>query len=280
VTDGSVPKSGTENAHRAEGSVVREAENVHRAEGSVVRDLKTIGIVRSGYTREIMPPLGAPGIVEVFPEFADGLLHLEKHTHLWVLAWMDGASRDPLQVTPRGVRDLGEAGKHGVFAVRSPSRPNPIGLTAARITGRNANLIHLDPLDFADGTPVIDLKPYFSTRDLIFSARSVQIGRPASIEAVRDSATMQALAFNGESSPGLELAIAIVTHFRTEVLGFVDPEEWEFTVPFDRPRLAQALTGLTRTWPQFHSRDAVVFRLGGSAYEYELHEDDFRFYPH
>ena len=48
----------------------------------------------------------------------------------------------------------------------------------------------------------------------------------------------------------------------------------------ERPRLAQALTGLTHTWPKLHSTDAVVFRHAGATYEYELHEDDFRFYPH
>ena len=80
-----------------------------------------------------MPPLGAPAAVDLFPEFADGLLRFEKHSHIWVMAWLDGAERDVLQVTPRGVRDRGPDGLHGVFSVRSPARPNPIGLTAARV---------------------------------------------------------------------------------------------------------------------------------------------------
>ena len=86
--------------------------------------LKQIGVVRSAIAnRKDLPPLGAPASVELFPEFADGLLHFEKHSHLWVMAWLDTAARDPLQVIPRGLKDQGEAGLHGVFAVRSPARP-------------------------------------------------------------------------------------------------------------------------------------------------------------
>ena len=240
-----------------------------------------IGIVRSAIAnRKDLPPLGAPASVELFPEFAAGLLHIEKHSHLWVMAWLDTAARDPLQVIPRGLKDQGEAGLHGVFAVRSPARPNPIGLTAARVVGRSGLRIDFDALDFNDGTPVIDLKPYFASRDMIFSAQSQQVGRPTEANAIRESAHMQALAFAGQESDGLDLAVAIMTHFRTEVLGYTDPETWDLTVPIDRPRLSEALTGLTRTWPQFHAVDAVIFRYGAFTYEYELHEDDFRFYPH
>jgi tRNA (adenine37-N6)-methyltransferase len=242
--------------------------------------LKQIGVVHSAIKeRKDLPPLGAPASVELLPEFAPGFLHIEKHSHLWALAWLDTAARDVLQVVPRGLKDQGEAGLHGVFAVRSPARPNPIGLTAARVIGRDSLTIHFDALDFNDGTPIIDLKPYFASRDMIFAATSAQVGRPADIDAVHASAAMQALAFCGEESLGLDLAVAIMTHFRTEVLGFADPEAWDYTVPIGRPRLAQALTGLTRTWPKLHAADAVVFRHAGSTYEYELHEDGFRFYP-
>ena len=244
-------------------------------------ELRQIGVVRSPITdRKDLPPLGVAASVELFPEFAEGLLHIEKHSHLWVLAWLDTANRDPLQVVPRGLKDQGEAGLHGVFAVRSPARPNPIGLTAAAVIGRTGLTIHFDALDFNDGTPVIDLKPYFASRDMIFSATSAQVGRPASVDAVRDSARMQALAFNGGESVGLDLAVDIMTHFRTEVLAFSDPETWDVSVPIDRPRLAQAIAGLTRTWPQLHTADAVIFRHGGARYEYALFEDEFRFYPH
>ena len=151
--------------------------------------LTQIGTVRSAIkNRKDLPPLGAPASVELLPEFAAGLLHIEKHSHLWVLAWLDTAARDVLQVVPRGLKDQGDAGLHGVFAVRAPARPNPIGLTAARVVGREGLTIHFDALDFNDGTPVIDLKPYFASRDMIFSATSAQVGRPADIDSVRASA--------------------------------------------------------------------------------------------
>jgi tRNA (adenine37-N6)-methyltransferase len=248
-------------------------------------NLVPIGVVRSPIRdRKDLPPLGVGASVELYPEFAAGVLHIEKHSHLWVLAWLDTARRAALQVVPRGLKDQGDAGLHGVFAVRSPSRPNPIGLTAARVVGtgfaQGQLRIDFDALDFNDGTPIIDLKPYFPSRDMIFSATTRQVGRAATIDAVRESARMQALAFSGEASVGLDLAVEIITHFRTEVLGFTDPGHWDITVPIERPKLMQALTGLTRTWPNMHSVDAVVFRHGGAAYEYELHEDSFRFYPH
>ncbi len=55
-----------------------------------------------------------------------------------------------------------------MFAVRSPARPNPIGLTSARLLKREGLVLHLDKLDFLDGTVVVDIKPYFAVRDLHF----------------------------------------------------------------------------------------------------------------
>ncbi|MBK5290747.1 MAG: tRNA (N6-threonylcarbamoyladenosine(37)-N6)-methyltransferase TrmO [Acidobacteriia bacterium] len=238
--------------------------------------LHPVGVVRSPVTdRKDMPPLGVPAAVEIFPEFSDGLLHLEKHSHIWVLAWLDQTGRGALQVTPRGVRDQGAGGLHGVFAVRSPTRPNPIGLTAARILSRSGNRIELDRLDFSDGTLVVDLKPYFSTRDMIFSARNAQVGKPASIQAVRESLLMQALQFCGAPSPDLELAVEICTRFRTEVLDFNDPPQWDITVPSSRPQLADAFMGITRVSLgqgslRLHSEPTVVFVHEGRRYDYAL----------
>jgi tRNA-Thr(GGU) m(6)t(6)A37 methyltransferase TsaA len=115
---------------------------------------------------------GVPASVEIYSEFAAALHRIEKHSHLWVFAWLNNGrdERDVLQVTPRGVTDPGPEGLHGVFSVRSPARPNPIGLTVAKVLSRDGLTIHFDRLDFVDQTPVLDLKPYFVTRDLVFSA--------------------------------------------------------------------------------------------------------------
>ncbi len=209
--------------------------------------LRQIGVVRSAIAdRKDMPALGAPAAVEVFEEFAPALLHFEKHTHIWVLAWLEGASRDPLQVTPRAVRGQGPDTLHGVFGLRAPSRPNPIGLTAARVVRRDGLRIECDLLDFADGTPVVDIKPYFVTRDLYFSARNAQIGRPADRAALAEALLLQGAQFHGELCDDVRLAAEIVAHFRGDVLDFVDPVNIEVTAPLARAHLVDALMGMTR----------------------------------
>lgn len=222
-----------------------------------------------------MPPLGAPARLELFPEFAPGLLRLEKHSHVWVLGWLDAASRQVLEVTPKGVSDRGPEGLHGVFAVRSPVRPNPIGLTAAKILRVEGSSIEVDRLDFLDGTPLLDLKPYFVSRDLIFSAANAQIGRPASREALRESLLFQVLHFHGELCSGAALGVRIVEHYRAEVLGMTDPSQWRVGAPLDRGCLVDALLGITRAslgrgslW--FLAQDCVRFEHGDRVTVYRL----------
>jgi tRNA-Thr(GGU) m(6)t(6)A37 methyltransferase TsaA len=230
-------------------------------------ELRPIGVVHSSVAeRKIMPPWGVPASVEIWPEFAAGLLRIEKHSHLWILGWFDRGEheRDVLQVTPRGVADKSPAALHGVFAVRSPARPNPIGLTVARVLSREGLTIHLERLDFLDGTPVIDIKPYFITRDLVFSANGGQIGRPRSREELRDSLCAQAAHFHGALPPGAALAVRIVEHYRVTFHGMNDPARWKITAPLARPELIDAIMGMTRVTPgrgdlRFHSSPAVRF---------------------
>ena len=239
-------------------------------------ELKQIGVVRSGISaRKQMPSLGAPAVLELFPEYGEGLLRFEKHSHIWVLAWLDQAERDVLQVTPRGVADRSAAGLHGVFAVRSPARPNPIGLTACRVLRREGLHIHVGRLDFLEGTPIIDVKPYFVTRDLILAANNTQIGKPASREALRESLTLQALHFHGELCEELQRTVEIIERFRVEELDGFDPPGWDVSVPLHRPCVIDAMMGMTRATPgrgnlQFHSEDAVIVRHDGKAFRYPL----------
>jgi len=220
-------------------------------------DLRPIGVVHCAVKdRRQMPPWGVSARVELHEPFAAGLHRIEKHTHLWVLAWLDspppghaGAEREVLQVTPRGVRETGEEGLHGVFAVRSPARPNPIGLTASRLLSVEGRMLSLERLDFLDGTPVIDLKPYFVTRDLIYSAAGRQIGAPASREALRESLTAQAVAFHGRLAPSIALGVRIIEHFRFTHFSLNDPPAWRVEAPLADPILLDALLGITRTSP-------------------------------
>jgi tRNA-Thr(GGU) m(6)t(6)A37 methyltransferase TsaA len=120
-----------------------------------------IGIVHSPFSElEGMPiqPTGhasAPGRIEVFPEFREGLRDLDGFSHVILLYHMHGVGRVSLTVTPF----LGDQ-PHGVFATRAPARPNPIGLSIVELTGVEEGLLHLANLDILDGTPVLDIKPY------------------------------------------------------------------------------------------------------------------------
>ena len=188
--------------------------------------LGPVGVVHSEIRdRKRMPAWGAPAVVEIFPEFEAALHRIEKHTHLWILAWLVQGRRERhvLQVTPRGVSDRGPDGLHGVFAVRSPARPNPIGMTTARLLGRDGLRLKLDALDFLDQTPVLDVKPYFVTRDMVFSASGRQIGAASSREALRDSLSVQAVQFHGAMTRCVAWAVRVVEHFRWSLHGLNDP---------------------------------------------------------
>lgn len=213
-----------------------------------------------------MPVWGVSASVQIYPQFEPALHRIGKHSHLWILAWltMGRDERHVLQVTPRGVTDPGPEGLHGVFSVRSPARPNPIGLTAARVTGREGLTIHLDRLDFLDGTPVLDIKPYFITRDLIFSANGQQVGKPRSREDLRESLYVQALHYHGQDAPELALAVRLIEHFRLAFHDLNDPGGYRVTAPLRRPVLLDGLMAITRSTPgrgnfAFHSADTVIF---------------------
>jgi len=97
--------------------------------------------------------------VEVYDKFSAGLKGIENADYLWIMFWMHRLSendRKMLQVHPRG--DV-KREKKGIFALRSPMRPNPIGLTKVRLVKRKGNTLIVEGLDALDETPVIDIKP-------------------------------------------------------------------------------------------------------------------------
>jgi hypothetical protein len=110
---------------------------------------------------------------------------------------------------------------------------------------------------------------------LVFSAFNAPIGRPASRQALRDSLLMQAVNFHGERCGDLAVGVRVVEHFRSEVLGMAEPEEWRVQVPLGRPCLIDALMGMTRATPGRGSLllqgvDSVRLEHQGSVYEYVL----------
>jgi tRNA-Thr(GGU) m(6)t(6)A37 methyltransferase TsaA len=126
--------------------------------------MRPVGFVRSPYTETSQVPKGcgtkheAEGFIEVLPEFEEGLLDVEGFSHLFVIWVFDRAEGFALTGTPPT-----DDRPHGVFATRSPRRPNPLGLTVVRLLGREGRRLRVAGLDMLDGTPVLDLKPYLSS---------------------------------------------------------------------------------------------------------------------
>jgi tRNA (adenine37-N6)-methyltransferase len=125
---------------------------------------KPIGFVESPYkeSSEIPKGLGvkhdAEGILRVLPEFEPGLLDIEGFSHLFVIWAFDRTTGFDLTACPPS-----DNRPHGVFATRSPRRPNPIGLTVVQLLGREHERLQVRGIDMLDGTPILDIKPYLSS---------------------------------------------------------------------------------------------------------------------
>ncbi|GHD11055.1 tRNA (N6-threonylcarbamoyladenosine(37)-N6)-methyltransferase TrmO [Tianweitania populi] len=100
--------------------------------------------------------------VLVDEDYREGLLGLEAHSHVIILTWLHRSARDLIVQQPRHAEE-----PRGTFALRSPVRPNPIGLHVARLVSVDMaeGRLVLEALDVLDGTPVIDIKPYFASSD-------------------------------------------------------------------------------------------------------------------
>ena len=124
-----------------------------------------IGHARTPFTKTSDIPKGlgakhdAEGTIEILPEFAAGLKDVEGFSHFYVLWVFDRSSDFDLVATP----PADEGRPHGVFATRSPRRPNAIGLTVVELLRRDGARLHVRGVDMLDGTPVLDLKPYLSS---------------------------------------------------------------------------------------------------------------------
>ena len=103
--------------------------------------------------------------IEVDPRWAPALRGVETCTHLVVLYWMDKSRRDLVIQVPRHY-GFGR----GTFALRSPARPNPIAMSVARLIGVDGSRLSVSGLDCLDGTPLLDLKPYFASTDSVAEA--------------------------------------------------------------------------------------------------------------
>lgn len=125
--------------------------------------MRPIGYVRSPHrdTSQIPKGLGAQhvaeGSLEIRSDLESGLTDIEGFSHLVVLWVFDRAEGVSLLGAPPS-----DNRPHGVFATRSPRRPNPIGLTVVELLRREGPVLHVRGIDMLDGTPILDIKPYLS----------------------------------------------------------------------------------------------------------------------
>jgi tRNA-Thr(GGU) m(6)t(6)A37 methyltransferase TsaA len=108
----------------------------------------------------------AEAIVEVDERYAAGLQGVNLFSHLILLYWLDGSRRDLLVQAPKHLD-----APRGTFSLRSPVRPNPIGLAVVELLGVEGNRLRVRNIDCRDGTPLIDIKPYFASTDSVPDAR-------------------------------------------------------------------------------------------------------------
>ncbi len=133
--------------------------------------LKAIGVVRS----EVKEPSrrkfkGVISEIVLDPALTEALDNLDEFSHIIVIYWMHRSRRPP----PMKVHPKGDPQRHlmGVFATRSPDRPNPIGKTTVRLLQRRDNVLKVEGLDAIDGTPIIDIKPYIPGYDSVEDAQA------------------------------------------------------------------------------------------------------------
>lgn len=126
--------------------------------------MQPIGYVRSAYrdTQSVPRGLGAKheaeGALEILSEYEPGLQDIEGFSHLYIIWAFDRSDGYSLVGAPPT-----DDRPHGVFATRSPRRPNPIGLTVVELLGRDGAVLRVRGVDMLDGTPILDIKPYLSS---------------------------------------------------------------------------------------------------------------------
>jgi len=131
---------------------------------------KPIGVIHSPFKEPKGTPIqptgakGTTGIVEIFPEYAEGLKDIEGFSHIILLYHFHLSKGSALIAKPYMDNET-----HGVFAMRGPSRPNSIGISVVCLVKVEGNMLHILDVDIVDGTPLLDIKPYvpeFDTREV------------------------------------------------------------------------------------------------------------------
>ena len=128
---------------------------------------KPIGVIHSPFKAAKgtpIQPAGAKGIdgtVEVLPEYAKGLKDIDGFSHLILIYHFHLSQEASLEAKPYMDNET-----RGIFAMRSPNRPNPIGISVVRLVKVEDNVLHIQDVDIVDGTPLLDIKPYVPEFDI------------------------------------------------------------------------------------------------------------------
>jgi tRNA-Thr(GGU) m(6)t(6)A37 methyltransferase TsaA len=156
--------------------------------------LTPVGIIHSEHAEPGLTPIqsvcaqGSAGVVEVYPEFEEGLDDIEGFSHLHLIYWLHRAGEATNALS--GERSLRvvpflDDVPHGIFATRSPIRPNPLGLSVVRLVERRGRELVVEDLDVLDGTPLLDIKPYVEGFDLRVGTRGGWTEQVSSDEFLR-----------------------------------------------------------------------------------------------
>ena len=156
-------------------------------EADMTIDFSPIGVIHSPFSTAAGTPIqpataaGALGTVEILSHLARALEGIEGFERIWLLYQFHQACRFRPTVVP-----FLDTRPHGLFATRSPARPNPLGLSVVRLLAVRGNLLEVADIDVVDGTPLLDIKPYVPRFDSFSPSRAGwmdEAGRPEATHA-------------------------------------------------------------------------------------------------
>lgn len=125
-----------------------------------------IGVIHSPFKEPEEAPMQPSaarttrGVLELYPEYIAGLKGVEKLTHIQIIFHLHKSSTWSLTPIP-----FFDDKPHGIFSIRSPHRPNPIGVSVVNVVKVDGNMVHFQGVDMIDGTPVLDIKPHIQDSD-------------------------------------------------------------------------------------------------------------------
>jgi tRNA-Thr(GGU) m(6)t(6)A37 methyltransferase TsaA len=149
--------------------------------------ISQIGLIRTPFKQAEGTPIqgvagqSAEGVVELLPEFTEGLRGLAEFERVWLIYLLDRASEVQMVVHP-----YMDTAERGVFATRSPARPNLFGISVVRLFGIEMNRLLVADVDMLDGTPLLDIKPYVPAFDSFVGSRAGWYANKSAAEVVAD----------------------------------------------------------------------------------------------